>query len=165
MITIVTGIIFTTIDTAQQQLLSACTQQHWWEVRCEQQHSMQVGEGRGWQWLKANEVANVAWGLATARHCTPAMDHIMLTALQPTASHQGLLPAGLAELRPRQVTALLWGCAVLLQQPGAVLDNLACIMHSNQAAAGQSTAVCFKEPPSVSLYIVNCDLGHPFALF
>lgn len=78
----------------------------------------------------------MCWGLATARHCTPALGHIMEAALQPPALHSGLLPDGVAKMKARHVTALLWGCAVLLHQPSAVLNNLAIMMQSTTHAAG-----------------------------
>ena len=87
---------------------------------------MQVGEGQGWQCLTGSEVANACWGLATARHCTPALGHMM---------HAGLQPEVVANMKARQVTALLWGCAVLLHQPAAVLTNLASTVESSSGAA------------------------------
>lgn len=95
---------------------------------------MQVGEAQAWQCLKADEVANICWGLATARHCTPAVEHMMHAGLQPAAPHTGLLPEGVAKMKARQVTALMWGCAVLLHQPAAVLTNLASVIQSTTGA-------------------------------
>lgn len=91
---------------------------------------MQVGEARGWQGVTAHEVANACWGLATARHSTAALDHIIRAGLRPTAPNTGLLPEGMAKMKPRQVTALLWGCAVLLHHPEAVLTNLASVVQN-----------------------------------
>ncbi|KAL3145323.1 hypothetical protein ABBQ38_001583 [Trebouxia sp. C0009 RCD-2024] len=91
---------------------------------------IQVGEAHGWQCLTAHDVANACWGLATARHSTAALDHMMHAGLQATAPHTGLSPEGVARMKARQVTALLWGCAVLLHQPTAVLNNLASVLQS-----------------------------------
>lgn len=91
---------------------------------------LQVGEAEGWQCLTAHDVANACWGLATARHSTAALDHMMHAGLRPTTPHTGLSPEGVARMKARQVTALLWGCAVLLHQPAAVLTNLANVLQS-----------------------------------
>lgn len=107
---------------------------------------MQVGEAQDWQCLKADEVANTCWGLAAARHCTPALEHMMHAGLQAAAPHTGLLSEGVAKMKARQVTALLWGCAVLLHQPAAVLTNLASVIQSTTGAishlAGQAYRIC-----------------------
>ena len=103
---------------------------------------MQVGEAQEWQCLKADEVANTCWGLATARHCTPALEHMMHAGLQPDAPHTGLLPEGVAKMKARQVTALLWGCAVLLHQPAALLTNLASVIQSTTGALSHLAGLC-----------------------
>ncbi|KAL3144929.1 hypothetical protein ABBQ32_003436 [Trebouxia sp. C0010 RCD-2024] len=96
---------------------------------------IQVGEAQGWQCLTAHDVANACWGLATARHSTAALDHMMHAGLQAVAPHTWLLPEGVARMKARQVTALLWGCAVLLHQPTAVLTNLATVIQSTTGLA------------------------------
>lgn len=95
---------------------------------------MQVGVAHDWQCLTADDVANMSWGLATARHCSPALEHIMHAGLHPAAPHTGLLPDGVAKMKARQVTALLWGCAVLLHQPAAVLTNLTSVLQNTTGA-------------------------------
>ena len=104
------------------------------DIEGDWQQIMQVGEAQEWRFLKADEVANTYWGLATARHCTPALEHMMHAGLQPAAPHPGLLPEGVAKMKARQVTALLWGCGVLLHQPAAVLTNLASVTQNTTGA-------------------------------
>ena len=99
---------------------------------------MQVGNAHDWQHTTADAVANACWGLATARHCTSSLGQMVDAALHPTAPHAGLLPEGLAKMKGRQVTALLWGCAVLYHQPKVVLDNLAVVMQNRAGMAGPS---------------------------
>lgn len=98
----------------------------------------------------ADDVANMCWGLATARHCSPALEHIMHAGLHPAAQHTGLLPDGVAKMKARQVTALLWGCSVLLHQPAAVLTNLTTVIQSTTGAishlAAQPPVLLFASP-------------------
>ncbi|KAL0018156.1 hypothetical protein WJX77_006603 [Trebouxia sp. C0004] len=75
---------------------------------------IQVGQSHSWHGLTPHQVAYVCWGLATARHCTPALGHIL----------DERMAERLCELKPRQMTALLWGCAILLHQPHAALQGL-----------------------------------------
>ena len=77
--------------------------------------SFQVGQTSQWQPLTPQQAADMCWGLATARHCTPALGHVL----------DEWLMGGVLEAKPRQVTALLWGCAVLLHQPHPLLAGLA----------------------------------------
>ena len=76
----------------------------------------QVGQAHQWQPLTATQAVNCCWGLAHARHCTPAL-HDILQANQ--------LPASLAQLKAQQVTTMLWSCATLNHQPVEILTSLA----------------------------------------
>ncbi|DBA79516.1 TPA: hypothetical protein ACH3X2_007703 [Trebouxia sp. C0005] len=85
---------------------------------------IQVGQSHSWQGLTPVQGAHVCWGLATARHCTPALGHIL----------GGRMAERLCELNPRQTTALLWGCAILLHQPHAALQKLTKNFKANDIA-------------------------------
>ena len=117
--------------------------------KCDCKHSLQVGQAHGWQHLTADEVANACWGLATARHCTPALGQMINAGLHPAAPRTGLLPECIAQMKGRQVTALLWGCAVLYHQPPAVLTILDSVMQYNSEAGPWSC-----KPQSLSLYLL-----------
>ena len=75
----------------------------------------------------------MCWGLATARHCTPELNHLL---------NQGLLLESLVELKPRQVTALLWGCAILLHRPHAVLRSLAVMLGTGSVSGMSVQRLC-----------------------
>lgn len=86
---------------------------------------IQIGRSHEWRSVTAQQAADMCWGLATARHCTPELTHLL---------DQGLLLESLVELKPRQVTALLWGCAILLHQPHAVLRSLAVMLGTGSVS-------------------------------
>ncbi len=56
------------------------------------------------------------------------MGHIMDKGLHLTA---------LAKLKPKQVTNLLWSCAVLLHHPDVVVKDLATIWGPTEAIPGE----------------------------
>ena len=85
-----------------------------------------MGQGCGWKQVTGPQVADMCWGLATARHCTPAL---------PAATQQ-LSLQDLDGLKPRLVTAMLWGCAVLLQQPKSVIAQLTITLSPEGKGAG-----------------------------
>ena len=97
-------------DAACLHLYNACNDRAHVLTHC----GLQVGQKHSWQGLTPLQAAHVCWGLATARHCTPALGHIL----------DGRMAECLCELNPRQMTALLWGCAILLHQPHAALHRL-----------------------------------------
>ena len=74
----------------------------------------QVGNGQQWNPLTVTQATNCCWGLAHARHCTGALPDILKGV--DTSSTQ---------LKPQQVTTLLWSCAILSHQPTTILASLA----------------------------------------
>jgi len=101
---------------------------------------LQVGQKHGWQSLTPTQAAHVCWGLATARHCNPALGHIL----------DGRMAERLCELNPRQMTALLWGCAILLHQPHAALQILSNYFKADDVT-GQTGVHCMVLPGNVQL--------------
>lgn len=104
------GTDFRSPDAAYLHLYSGCNHRAHVLTQC----GLQVGQKHRWQGLTPLQAANVCWGLATARHCTPALGNIL----------DGRMAERICELSPRQMTALLWGCAILLHQPHAALQRL-----------------------------------------